>query len=289
MNDPRDKDDGFETTGSVAALEIAPPRASPVLDLLSAPHFVTPATKLVSLLSFGLIWAVAARWIDNALLLPYPWTVAAQLYELIVKESFFMHAENTVRRVLIGFVISLLVGSAAGIAMGMRQKVEGFLDVYVLIGLTIPGLAWAVLSVMWFGTSEAAPVFAIVMVSAPMLAVNMWQGTKAIDKQLLEMAKAFKIGQRRVITGIIVPHLAPYLFAASRFGFGLAWKVVVLSEIFGMPNGIGYMINRSFSHFSMVDVLAWTFGFTIIMFFLEYGILQPLERYVLRWRPKFTG
>jgi NitT/TauT family transport system permease protein len=172
--------------------------------------------------------------------------------------------------------------------MGMRRRIEQFLDLYVLIGLTIPGLAWSVLAVMWFGISEAAPVFSIVMVCVPMLAVNMWQGTKAIDKQLLEMAQAFHITRGRVIVGIIAPHLAPYLLAATRFGFGLGWKVVVLSEIFGMSNGIGYMINRSFARFSMIDVLAWTFGFTIIMFLLEYGVLQPLERYILRWRPKFT-
>jgi NitT/TauT family transport system permease protein len=246
------------------------------------------STKLISLLSFFVLWSLGSSYFGNDLFLPYPWTVAAKLYDLVVYESFFMHAANTVGRVFVGFALALILGSAMGIAMGLRQRIEEFLDLYVLIGLTIPGLAWSVLAVMWFGISEAAPVFAIVMVTAPMLAVNMWQGTKAIDRQLLEMAQAFCIGRGRVITGIVVPHLAPYLLAATRFGFGLGWKVVVLSEIFGMSNGIGYMINRSFSRFSMVDVLAWTFGFTVIMFVLEYGLLQPLERYILRWRPKFT-
>jgi NitT/TauT family transport system permease protein len=244
------------------------------------------ATKLASLASFVLLWAVAAHYFSDPLFLPYPWTVAERLWGLIVGENFFMHAANTVRRVLVGFAVSLVVGSLVGIAMGIRHRLEQFFDIYVLIGLTIPGLAWAALSVMWFGLSEIAPVFAVTMVTAPMLAVNMWQGTKAIDKQLLEMAHAFHIRRRRVLIGIIVPQLAPFLLAASRFGFSLGWKVVVLSEIFGLSNGIGYMLNRSFSHFSMVDVLAWTLGFTAIMFVFEYGFLQPLERRVLRWRPK---
>jgi NitT/TauT family transport system permease protein len=175
-----------------------------------------------------------------------------------------------------------------GVAMGLWNHAERFLDIYILIGLTIPGLAWALLSVMWFGVSEAAPVFSIVMVVAPMLAVNAWQGTKAIDKQLLEMAKAFRISRRRVLAGVVITQLAPYLLAASRFGFGLGWKVVVLSEIFGLTNGIGYMLNRAFSQFSMTDVLAWTMGFTMIMFAFEYCFLQPLERHILRWRPKLS-
>jgi NitT/TauT family transport system permease protein len=263
-------------------------RFTPVVRGLRNLPLAALATKLISLLSFFVLWSLGARYFDNDLFLPYPWTVAGKLYDLVAHQSFFMNAAYTVGRVLVGFALALIVGSAMGIAMGMRRRIEEFLDIYVLIGLTIPGLAWSVLAVMWFGISEVAPVFAIVMVTAPMLAVNMWQGTKAIDKQLLEMAQAFRIGRGRVIAGIVAPHLAPYLLAATRFGFGLGWKVVVLSEIFGMSNGIGYMINRSFSRFSMVDVLAWTFGFTIIMFILEYGLLQPLERHILRWRPKFT-
>jgi NitT/TauT family transport system permease protein len=265
--------------------------ASPVSNfaqVLQRLPLVTFSIKAVSLLSFFVLWALGSRYFDNDLFLPYPWAVAHKLYDLVLHEAFLIHAASTVARVFVGFALALIVGSAIGIAMGMRRTIEQFLDLYVLIGLTIPGLAWSVLAVMWFGISEAAPVFAIVMVTAPMLAVNMWQGTKAIDKQLLEMAQAFRVNRGRVISGIVAPHLAPYLLAATRFGFGLGWKVVVLSEIFGMSNGIGYMINRSFSRFSMVDVLAWTFGFTIIMFVLEYGLLQPLERHILRWRPKFT-
>jgi NitT/TauT family transport system permease protein len=57
-------------------------------------------------------------------------------------------------------------------------------------------------------------------------------------------------------------------------------------EIFGLTNGIGYMLNRGFARFSRPEVLAWTLGFTEIMFVFEYGFLQPIERHVLRWRPK---
>ncbi len=253
-----------------------------------ADHLVSFGVKIASLISFILLWWFAAAALDNAQFLPTPWTVFAKLVDIIRHEDFFFHAWGTVRRVLIGFSLALLLGLLAGVVMGLWRRAEQFLDIYILIGLTIPGLAWALLSVMWFGVSELAPIFSIVMVTAPMLAVNSWQGTKAIDKGLIDMAKAFHIRRRRLLTGIIVPQLAPFLFAASRFGFGLGWKVVVLSEMFGLTNGIGYMINRGFSRFSMSDVLAWTVGFTLIMFVFEYGILQPIERRVLRWRPKLN-
>ena len=60
---------------------------------------------------------------------------------------------------------------------------------------------------------------------------------------------------------------------------------MVLSEMFGLSSGVGYMINRSFNSYSMEDVLAWTIGFTIVMFAVEYGIILPIERRLVRWRP----
>ncbi|MDA8187690.1 MAG: hypothetical protein M0T85_06080, partial [Dehalococcoidales bacterium] len=66
------------------------------------------------------------------------------------------------------------------------------------------------------------------------------------------------------------------------------WKVVVLSEMFGLSNGIGYMINRSFSVFSMVSVLAWTVAFTLVMFVFEFGMLRPVEKHFTRWRPSIS-
>jgi NitT/TauT family transport system permease protein len=155
----------------------------------------------------------------------------------------------------------------------------------VLVGLTIPGLCWAVLAVMWFGITEMAPVFAIVVVVLPMLTLNMWQGTKSLDRDLVEMAHVFRASRRALLRDVVLPQLLPFCLAGARLGFALGWKVVVLSEMFGLSSGVGYMINRSFSSYSMDDVLAWTAGFTLVMFAFEYAVMLPIERRLTRWRP----
>lgn len=241
------------------------------------------AWKVASLVVLAAVWQ-AASLLAPPSFLPGPAAVLARVAELIVTGEFFGQALPTVLRVSMGFAIALVLGSAVGIAMGVRRGLQSFLEGYVLIGLTIPGLAWAVLALMWFGISEVAPVFAIAVVTMPMLAVNMWQGTKAIDRELLEMQRAFRAPRAALLRDVIVPQLLPYLFAASRFGFGLGWKVVVLSEMFGLSSGIGYQINRAFSHYSMLEVLAWTLGFTLVMFAFEYGVVRRLEAHYLRWR-----
>ena len=254
-------------------------------------RFIDPtdlAMKALALLLLAAVWQ-GISLLYPPTFLPGPALVLGRVAELIWTGEFAAQAVPTVLRVLVGFFLAIALGSAVGVAMGLRRRLESFFEAYILVGLTIPGLAWAVLALMWFGIGEVAPVFSIVAVTAPMLAVNMWQGTKAIDRELIEMQRAFRASRRSILVDVVVPQLLPYLFAASRFGFGLGWKVVVLSEMFGLSSGIGYQINRAFSLYSMQNVLAWTIGFTLVMGFFEYGFLRPLERHFLRWRPALAG
>jgi NitT/TauT family transport system permease protein len=113
----------------------------------------------------------------------------------------------------------------------------------------------------------------------------MWQGTKSLDRELVEMARVFRASRRALLRDVVLPQLLPFCLAGARLGFALGWKVVVLSEMFGLSSGVGYMINRSFSSYSMDDVLAWTVGFTLVMFAFEYAVMLPIERRLVRWRP----
>jgi NitT/TauT family transport system permease protein len=246
-----------------------------------------PALWLVSVASILALWAVLAAFFPPALL-PGPLAVGRRLGELAVHGDFWFHLRATLQRVAIGFTLAFVISIAAGILMGSRRLVETVLESYVLVGLTIPGLCWAVLAVMWFGITEVAPVFAIVVVVLPMLTLNMWQGTKSLDRDLIEMADVFRASRRARLRDVVLPQLLPFCLAGARFGFALGWKVVVLSEMFGLSSGVGYMINRSFSAYSMDDVLAWTVGFTLVMFAFEYAVMLPLERRLVRWRPVVT-
>jgi len=239
---------------------------------------------LLSVASILVLWAILASFFPPTLL-PGPLVVARRLVELAARGDFWFHLRATIQRVVLGFGIAFVVSVFAGILMGSRRLAEGILESWVLVGLTIPGLCWAVLAVMWFGITEMAPVFAIVVVVLPMLTLNMWQGTKSLDRDLVEMAHVFRASRRSLLRDVVLPQLLPFGLAGARLGFALGWKVVVLSEMFGLSSGVGYMINRSFSSYSMDDVLAWTSGFTLVMFAFEYAVMLPIERRLTRWRP----
>jgi NitT/TauT family transport system permease protein len=242
------------------------------------------AIRALSLASLVAIWWLVASFFPPTLL-PNPAVVSHRLWELIAGGEFWVQAYATIVRVLAGFALAFVASIGLGVLMGLRRTAAVWFEFYVLVGLTIPGLCWALLGVMWFGITEIAPVFAIFVVTLPMLTLNVWQGTNSLDKDLLEMSHLFRAPRRSILADVILPQLLPFCLAGARLGFALGWKVVVLCELFGLTSGVGYMINQSFSSYSMVDVLAWTLGFTMVMFVIEYGFFLPIERRLVRWRP----
>lgn len=222
----------------------------------------------------------------TAELLPTPLETVLEMVVILRSGEFLVNMFNTIRRVVIPFLAAWAASVTIGVAMGLDERVERFFDIGVVIGLTIPGLAWAIISIMFFGLSSMAAYSAVFIVVLPMITINFWEGVKDIDMELTEMGEVFNFSTWRIIRQVLLPQLYPYMFSAGRFGLGLAWKVVVLVEFLGMGNGVGYQIGVAYNNFNMAAVLAWTGLFTFVMLVVEYGGFKYLERRYLSWRPE---
>lgn len=240
--------------------------------------------KLVSV-GFGLVvWQLVALW-QGEFLVSSPGRVAAEIWELVSTGVAFPHMFYSLSRVTGGLIISLVLATIVGVLMGLFKPAENFFEAYVLLGMTVPGLAWALIAIMVIGISNWSPVFAITAVAAPLLTLNIWQGTKGIDNDLISMGRAFRADRGLMLRHVIVPQLIPFVLAGTRLGLSVAWKIVVLSEAFGLSNGVGYQIQLAFSSFSITSVIAWTLIFTTVMALIEFGLLRRIEVRVTRWRP----
>jgi NitT/TauT family transport system permease protein len=238
---------------------------------------------LASLVAMLAVWQAVASFFPPSLL-PGPLPVFRKVWEIAVSGRFAFHMSQTLLRVAAGFLLAFLASIALGIFMGVSRTAERFFESAIVVGLTIPSLAWSVVALMWFGIGERAPIFTIFVILLPLITVNMVQGTKALDQEVIEMAHAFRAPRAMVIREVVIPQLVPYLLGATRFGLSLAWKVTVIAEMLGLSSGIGFMIHYSFGIFSMVDVFAWSIAFTLVMLALEYGILKPVETRITGWR-----
>jgi NitT/TauT family transport system permease protein len=148
----------------------------------------------------------------------------------------------------------------------------------------VPGLVWALLCVIWFGVGLTTPIVAIALGIGPVMVLHVLQGMKAVDSEIVEMAHVFRLSTRDKLIHIWIPSLIPHLIGGARVGLSLGWKVIVLVELFGLSNGVGYQLNSEFSSQNVAGVLAWTIVFWAVMVVIEYGVLQSLERASSKWR-----
>lgn len=232
---------------------------------------------------FLIVWEAMAIGIASGLL-PRISPVVREMWAIAESGVFFSHLIDTLRRVAVGFLLAYGLSIPLGIGMGLDERVEYLAEIPVLIGISVPGLAVAILAIIWFGLAELTAYVSVFLLATPMIVFNFWQGTKSIDRDLIEMGAVFETGRLRTARHIILPSLLPHLLAAARFGLALSWKIVVIVELLGLTSGVGYMINNEFQLYSIVGVLAWTLNFTIVMVLIEFGLLKTLERRVTGWR-----
>jgi len=238
-----------------------------------------------SILTLILIWWILSLFFPPTLV-PKPFDTFAEVATIVGTGNFFSEMGSTLRRVLVGFGLAMIVSIPLGILMGTLRSLESFFEPPVILGLTMPGLIWAVLMIMFFGLNETSAYAAVAITIMPMLAISIWQGTKSIDKDLVDMSKIFHASPWSKVVDVILPQLISHMLAAIRYGLGLAWKVVVVVEMFGLSNGVGYQVVRGFNVFSMKAVLAWAISFLVVMIIIEFGIIGWLERAVTGWRPR---
>jgi len=190
----------------------------------------------------------------------------------------------TLGRVAAAFAISLLFGSALGIAMGRSRRLDLWLDNAVTVLLNLPALVLIVLIYVWFGLNEVAAIAAVALNKLPTTVVTMREGARALDPSLAEMAQSFRMPRWRTLRHVALPQLAPYLFAAARSGLALIWKIVLVVELLGRSNGIGFQIQIYFQLFDATLILAYTLAFLLVAQLIEWVVMQPLENWAVRWR-----
>jgi NitT/TauT family transport system permease protein len=265
---------------AVAGAETVPPlAASDRRDI--AGRVLPPLLALASVLA---VWS--ALYFLYPRLLPSPWSTVQEAVRLLSDGTFFFHMYQSLRRVLVGSIVAMFLSVGVGIYMGTVIMGERFFQPLVILGLTIPGLMWALIAVMLFGINEFSPYFAVTVTIFPMLVINIWAGVKSLDKELMDMSHVFRFTKWMKISQVILPQLVPNIFAATRYGLGLAWKVVVVVEMFGTSNGVGYQVMKSYQVFNMEGVIAWTLTFVLAMIVIEYGLINFAERRLTAWRPK---
>jgi ABC-type nitrate/sulfonate/bicarbonate transport system permease component len=239
--------------------------------------------RIGSLLGLVGLWLFAA-WVADSSLLPSPWQVLMSLSLHTLSGELPYHLTITLWRVLVSFLLAMCIGTLIGIVMGRYTTLDIALDGGLVLGLNIPALVMIILCYIWLGLTDFAAVVAVALNKIPTVVVMVREGARAVDMRLLEVAQAYRLPRLRMLKQVYLPQLYPYLMAAARSGLALIWKIVLVVELLGRSNGVGFQLHNYFQFFDITSILAYTLAFAGVVLLIEAMVIRPLERHLTRWR-----
>jgi NitT/TauT family transport system permease protein len=245
----------------------------------------TVLTHIIAIIGVLVAWYLVTLFTPK-FMFPTPKAVLTVMWDVLQSGTLWPNMAVTLRRTILALIGAMAIGTTLGIVMGINSYWESFTRNWVYMALSMPGIVWVMLCVLWFGINEIALWISVVFIVFPYVAVNVFEGVKAIDRELLDMGRSFKIKRNAMVGKIVLPSLTPYLVAALRQNFATSWKMVTLAELFGATAGIGFMIRSGFEFFDVAMMLAWVAWFALVILAIEYAIIAPFRKYMLRWRPE---
>jgi NitT/TauT family transport system permease protein len=240
--------------------------------------------RLMPLVLLLLFWQLGSR-LSSAGMLPSPLAVLTIIGAEARSGALFLNMAITLARVAASFALAMVLGTALGVAMGRNKTIDRLCDPLLIVLLNLPALVVIVLAYIWVGLNEAAAIGAVALNKLPNTAVTLREGSRALDKSLDEMARVFGLPLGAKARHVVLPQLVPYLAAAMRSGLSLVWKIVLVVELLGRSNGVGFEIGIAFQLFDVTRLLAYALPFVGLMLAIETLIVQPFERHISRWRP----
>ncbi|MEC7573091.1 MAG: ABC transporter permease subunit [Pseudomonadota bacterium] len=236
----------------------------------------------------GLVVLAVAIWWAFALdmpefLLPGPGLVATRIWELFTDPLYLGHVMASRARVVVAVMIAVTLGAVLAFLprwlpiteVIVHERIKPFLN-------SFPSVGWAILAIIWFGPSHGTIIFVMVMILTPFCLVNLSEGLKEIDAEILEMARSFTRRRLVVLFKITLPLLMPYLISALRIAYGVGWKIALVAELFGTESGLGFLLQQAQSLADAGTVFATCLAIVLVFWLGEKAVINPLSR-------KFTG
>ena len=239
-------------------------------------------TLLVFLVVVG-IWEFFARRY-GPYVLPKPGSVLTGIWAILLSGELWKHTSASLYRIVVGFGLALGVSAMMGLLAFLWQPARLVVKDVVTVLNSTSVFVWIVLSLIWFGLTDLAPIFTTFMITLPVLAANVVEGVENVDRRLLEMGQVYRLSGWEKFRAIVIPSTLPYLVAGMKVGFGLALKVSVIAEIFGVTTGIGYIMNVSREILATQMVFVWALVMILVMMVTDKLVFEGISRRIMRWR-----
>jgi NitT/TauT family transport system permease protein len=239
----------------------------------------------LSMLVFLALWETAVRaGAVNPLFSSSPSRIVAAAVEMFADGSIYQHLWVSAEEFFSGFALAIVIGVPLGLLMGWYSRVNAILEPFVSALYATPRIALLPLVMIWFGIGLASKVAIVFLGAVFPILVNTITGVRTIDADFIKVARSYGATDRQMFLTVVLPSSVPMLLTGLRLGLGHALVGIVVGEMYGATQGLGYLIAVAGARFQTDRVMV---GIILIagLGVALTELLRAIERRFERWRP----
>ncbi|RYM05555.1 ABC transporter permease [Sporolactobacillus sp. THM7-7] len=237
----------------------------------------------------AVIWqCIGTLELVTQIVLPTPWDIVLAAKNLLASGLLLTHLKVSFIRAAVGFIIGGGLGLFFGTLVGLSTRSEHLLDPSLQMIRTVPHLAVTPLFILWFGLGDTSKVLLIALGAFFPLYVNTFLGIRRVDAKLFDVARILEFSKWKRMKLLILPAALPNILLGVRLSLGAAWLSLVVAELMGSTEGVGYMIMdaRQFSNTDIVFVGIIIFA---LVGKLTDSLVRLMEHHFLKWQDTYRG
>lgn len=239
---------------------------------------------IIDLIGVALLWHLSTYYFSPAIVPPLS-EIGGAIWNIFSQWTNLVSLLATSLRVLVGLVMSFVLGAALGVTMGLFGGVRTYARPVLHMIQGVPALSWVVFAVIWFAQVEVRIAFILIVGTLPAFALYVDSAVKSVNLDWIHLGQAFRASRIQILKKIIMPAIVPEVMGAWTVNLGNAVRVAVIAELIGSTTGVGFQLLQAQAVFDMAGAIAWTLSLVAVLFVYQ-GVITLVESRLLSWRPR---
>lgn len=228
-------------------------------------------------------WHYAALRLGN-MVLATPANTLVSLAELLWQRTFWLQLAVSGERLFYGLSVATVTGITIGLSAGRLSAIKYFLEPFRWVMMSIPPVIVVLLAMLWFGMGSSMVVFITASLLTPTVYLATLKGIENIDQRWLHLVEVYHIPVWLRIRQVYLPAISPSITTALVIVCCNGVRILVLAEVLGTHNGLGYALADARSGFNTGELYAWVLVSLLLVAALEFALLRPVQKRFNRWQ-----
>ena len=241
-----------------------------------------PRVRILISLAGGLLaWEIVGRLSSPLIFVPFSETAAA-FNRALLSGELIRHGMVSFLELAVGFFIGVIVGILGGLLSAFKRNFREMTDFWISAAYSIPYVALIPLFIVWFGIGLASKIALVIFAVFIPIWLNTYAGVTSVDSNLLELAKSFDASRFQTLLWIVLPWSLPSLIVGLRLALSRGFIAVVVGELIGATEGLGFLINVAANTFQTAKLLAGVVALALITIGIV-ELLKWIQRKAVPW------